>query len=426
MITAGIIAEYNPFHKGHQYHIEETRKKTKADYVIVVMSGDFVQRGEPAIADKYFRAELALEGGADLVFELPAIYATASAEYFSTAGVKLLHQLHCVNFISFGSEWASVMDYQPYIDILAKEPPKYQMLLKDGLRQGKSFPAARLEALCRMMSDCGRNRDDIRRFLSEPNHILGLEYLKCLRRLDSDIIPVTVERRGAGYHEEKLIEGYPSATALRLELSKKEAICQRHMENAMNTGAKELMCRYMKGDFVQWEDLLPYLGYIYLTQFGFGKWSGERGKPGYFGVDDEMHRRFFHQFQPGLSFEELMRHLHTKRLTDAAWRRGLLHMVLNMKDYDFLKEAAGIPVPYGRVLGFSKKAAPLLKVIRQKASLDVIQKPVMGCRLYPEGSREAAIIGMDILAADFYEQIASKKSARKFQPELTRQQIIKE
>ena len=120
MKVAGIIAEYNPFHKGHQYHIEETRKKTGADYVVVVMSGDYVQRGEPAIADKYMRTRMALSGGADLIIEMPAIYATASAEYFATAGIGILDQLGCVDYLSFGSEWAEVEDFSAYATYFLK------------------------------------------------------------------------------------------------------------------------------------------------------------------------------------------------------------------------------------------------------------------------------------------------------------------
>ena len=129
MKVAGIIAEYNPFHKGHQYHIEETRKKTGADYVVVVMSGDYVQRGEPAIADKYMRTRMALSGGADLIIEMPAIYATASAEYFATAGIGILDQLGCVDYLSFGSEWAEVEDFSAYATLFLEEPEEYRQIL---------------------------------------------------------------------------------------------------------------------------------------------------------------------------------------------------------------------------------------------------------------------------------------------------------
>ena len=121
MKTAAIICEYNPFHNGHLYQLEKARNDTNADYLIVVMSGDFVQRGEPAIADKYMRTRMALSGGADLIIEMPAIYATASAEYFATAGIGILDQLGCVDYLSFGSEWAEVEDFSAYATLFLEE-----------------------------------------------------------------------------------------------------------------------------------------------------------------------------------------------------------------------------------------------------------------------------------------------------------------
>lgn len=422
MITAGIIAEYNPFHKGHQYHIEETRKKTKADYVVVAMSGDFVQRGEPAIADKYFRTRLALQGGADVVMEIPAVYATASAEYFATAGVKLLHKLGCVDYLSFGSEWASIEDYEPYVRFLTEESSEYQNLLREGLRQGKRFPLARMDALSQLMMGEENEREQIIEFLSEPNHILGLEYLKCLKRLNSLIIPITVKREGAGYHEKKLGQEYSSATALRQQLKENPGCSE--LESGMNLGAKELMEQYCRGDFVEWDDLMPYLEYSYLTERNRRQCSDNRKTSGYFGMDDEMYHRFFRYYKPGYSFDEMMEQLHTKRLTDAALRRGLLHMVLPIKKYDFLEKASEIPMPYCRILGFSKKATPLLKKIRENAEVEIIQKPALGRKLCQKGTDAATLFEMDILASDLYETISSRKSGREFQSELTRSQVI--
>ena len=140
----------------------------------------------------------------------------------------------CVDYLSFGSEWASVDDYELYVQLLVEESPEYQSHLQEGLRQGKSFPLARMDAICQIMEKQGRNREEIKSFLSEPNHILGLEYMKSLRRLQSDIVPVTVGRRGAGYHEEKIIEGFPSATSLRLECGReisREALIKTSMKH---------------------------------------------------------------------------------------------------------------------------------------------------------------------------------------------------
>ena len=140
MRTAGIIAEYNPFHRGHRYHMEETRRQTGADYIIAVMSGCYVQRGEPAVVDKYVRTRMALDGGADLVLELPVVYATASAEYFASAGVRLLDSLGCVDVLSFGSEYAGVDDFAPLVKILSEEPPIYQKKTAGSSEVRQKFP----------------------------------------------------------------------------------------------------------------------------------------------------------------------------------------------------------------------------------------------------------------------------------------------
>ena len=216
MKVAGIIAEYNPFHKGHQYHIEETRKQTGADYVIAVMSGDYVQRGEPAIADKYMRTRMALSGGADLVIEMPVIYATASAEYFATAGIGILDRLGCVDYLSFGSEWADVEDYSSYATLFLEEPEEYRQILQEQLKRGKSFPEARAFTAGKLLFDS--KPETAVEFLKEPNHILGLEYIKALRRRNSSIQPITVKRKGNHYHEKILAEEYSSATSIRREL----------------------------------------------------------------------------------------------------------------------------------------------------------------------------------------------------------------
>ena len=190
MKVAGIIAEYNPFHKGHQYHIEETRKQTGADYVIAVMSGDYVQRGEPAIADKYMRTRMALSGGADLVIEMPVIYATASAEYFATAGIGILDRLGCVDYLSFGSEWADVEDYSSYATLFLEEPEEYRQILQEQLKRGKSFPEARAFTAGKLLFDS--KPETAVEFLKEPNHILGLEYIKSIIDIFSGIFDVFV------------------------------------------------------------------------------------------------------------------------------------------------------------------------------------------------------------------------------------------
>lgn len=461
MKVAGIIAEYNPFHKGHQYHIEETRRKTGADYIVVVMSGDYVQRGEPAIADKYMRTQMALSGGADLIIEMPALYAVASAEYFATAGIGILDKLGCVDYLSFGSEWAALEDFSAYASLFLEEPEEYKQILQEQLKYGKSFPEARAFAAGKLLFNS--KPEQAMEFLKEPNHILGLEYIKALKRRNSSIAPIIIKRKGNHYHENKLTEGFSSATAIRQAMydsynanqynqafysnkisdndgeSDRSEGCKEQVKNKKQSNVSEreyldevidkicekTLCGeylpfiegFLQNNFVTWEDLMPYLDYTFLLK---NKVIGK-----YFGMNLDLARRFQKLFEPGLSFETLIERLHARQITDAALRRVLLHIVLHMKYYPFLEGAKDIPIPYARILGFSQKATPLLKEIRQKASLDIIQRPAEGKRLYASGSAQAQIYSIDIRTSDFYEQIAARKAGRKPVSEYKRQQIIK-
>ena len=484
MKVAGIIAEYNPFHRGHQYHIEETRKKTGADYVVVVMSGDYVQRGEPAIADKYMRTQMALSGGADLIIEMPTIYATASAEYFATAGIGILDKLGCVDYLSFGSEWADIEDFSAYASLFLEEPEEYKEILQEQLKLGKSFPEARAFAAGKILFNS--KPEKAIEFLKEPNHILGLEYIKALKRRNSSIEPIVIKRKHNHYHESKLTKGYSSATAIRqtmqnyyndyiknqydnpynIELDDgkkynkeddnrktnekkynkddkkvvngkeydvklsdsrksntekkqylKEKTMDKMLENALCKDYQPFIEGFLQKNFVTWEDLMPYLDYTFLLK---NKVIGK-----YFGMNLDLARRFQNIYEPGLSFEALIERLHARQITDAALRRVLLHIVLHMKYYPFLEEAKDIPIPYARILGFSKAASPLLKEIRQKASLDIIQRPAEGKKLYANSSAAAQIFSIDIRTADLYEQISARKAGRKPISEFIRQQVIR-
>ena len=173
MKTAAIIAEYNPFHNGHQYHIKETRRQTGADYIIVAMSGNFTQRGTPAVTDKYTRTRMALLGGADLVLELPVLFAAGSAGDFAFGAVSLLDKLHVVDFLSFGSEAGTLKIIQQAAQLLADEPPVFGEILRREMQNGNSFAKARFTALNTVLKDP----------LPEgPNNLLALEYCHALHR----------------------------------------------------------------------------------------------------------------------------------------------------------------------------------------------------------------------------------------------------
>ena len=184
MKVVGLIAEYNPFHNGHKYHIEQALKLTGADAALIIMSGNHVQRGAPAFLPKHLRAEAALQCGAAAVFELPVCYSTGSAEYFALGAVSFLELLGCVDSICFGAETDDIRILQEIARILVEEPAEYRKFLQEGLKSGLTFPTARQHALANYTG-----KSDLTFHLGQPNNILGIEYLKALLRLKSSIAP---------------------------------------------------------------------------------------------------------------------------------------------------------------------------------------------------------------------------------------------
>ena len=210
MKTVGIVAEYNPFHKGHALHIAKTREIVGEDAAIVcVMSGNFIQRGEPAIFAKHTRAEAALYGGADLVLELPLPYVLSSAEKFAMGAMAILDSLGCVDYVSFGSESGNTEELKEAAQILLRED--FGEVLREELRVGVSFAEARQRAMERI---AGKSMD----MMAKPNNILAVEYIKTLAMLGSDIEPLAISRRGAGHDEAQEREGICSASAIRAKI----------------------------------------------------------------------------------------------------------------------------------------------------------------------------------------------------------------
>ena len=210
MNITGIITEYNPFHLGHLHHLQECKKDTNCDGVICVMSGNFVQRGMPAIIDKWERAKIAVKNGVDLVVELPLIFSTSSAETFAYGAVALLEKTRVVNNLYFGSEHGDVLDLNKIASVIIKEPLEYKNILKKELSKGVPYHYARLTSLKNYFSDI--NLEEI---ISSSNNILGIEYLKALKRHRTHITPLTIKRDYSDYNSEKVKKGIASATAIR-------------------------------------------------------------------------------------------------------------------------------------------------------------------------------------------------------------------
>lgn len=207
----GIVCEYNPFHNGHLYHLEQSKKATGSNYVVAIMSGNFTQRGSTAIIDKWSRTEAALKCGVDLVIELPVLYATSSAENFADGAIHILDSLKVIDYLGFGSETSDIDTLNDIADILHKEPKIYKNILSDELKNGVSFPKARENALLMYLND----KNKYSNVLSSPNNILGIEYIKSLKKYKSNITPISITRFEAGYNDLNYSGNIASATAIR-------------------------------------------------------------------------------------------------------------------------------------------------------------------------------------------------------------------
>ncbi len=362
--TAGIIAEYNPFHLGHQYQMEETRRQTGADFILAVMSGNFVQRGEPAIFEKFQRVRMALRCGADLVLELPASYATGSAEDFASGAVSLLHGLRCVDYLSFGSEEGSLAPLAEAAALLARESSRFRTILQKQLRQGLPFPRARSLAL----QESGLSSHALAA-ASAPNNLLGIEYLKALSRFSSSIRPVTIRREGCAYNDTAMPADqtrFASASAIR------EAA-------AGKTGAKDILTQipdilheqYLSGALLPVfpDDCSSLLNYQLLSCL-------ERDKPfsSFSDCSPELAQRLKANAMQALSFRERRDYLKTRQYTYTRVSRCLIHLLLQIRAQDMQTLRALSYPTYARILGFRKSAAPLLRKLKERSAVPVIAK----------------------------------------------------
>lgn len=403
MRIVGLVAEYNPFHNGHQYHIEKARAITNADAVIVVMSGNFVQRGTPAIMPKHLRAEASLRAGASLVIELPVCYATGSAEFFAHGAVSLLDKLGCVDHICFGSECGDIKVLQDLAKIIHEEPAGYKEYLTQYLRQGNAFPLARQKALKDYLCS-----DIVDVILAEPNNILGIEYLKALQRLNSKITPYTIQRISSHYHDEELQESYSSASAIRKEIAEK-TFDHSDLENQIpDTSISLLKENFQKRYPVYANDFSILLKYKLLRET-------RNSLTEYADVSEELANRITNHLNQYVNFEQFCELLKTKEVTYSRISRALLHILLDIKKNDYTG------IGYARVLGFRKDDTDVLSQIKKKASIPLLSKLTASKDLSFEAHK---MLNKDILASDLYESVITDKFETSFKNEYE-QQIIR-
>ncbi len=402
MNILGIIAEYNPFHMGHAYQIETLKRECNADYVIVAMSGNFVQRGAPALLDKYTRTHMALINGADLVLELPALFASASAEYFAQGGVSLLHNTGVVTHLGFGAESSNLPLLQKTSDVLIQSPVTFQTQLQQELKNGISFPAARAKALENALTSMGHtNIREIQDMLASPNNILAIEYLKALSKLESHILPSPILRKGHGYHDTSISTDFCSASAIRTYLRSNAGNLSDSLwkGTALPDSVLKLFSSYPHS-FLFEDDFSQLVHYKLLTETAHGLTD-------YADCSPELANRMYHARHSFSSWAQFCTLLKTKNTTYTRISRLLLHLILNIRAQDYDRFTCPSPVPYLRVLGFQKASSSLLSYIKQSGTTPLITSVSDAEKqLSPQ---DFSVLQTDITASDIYNLALNAK-----------------
>jgi predicted nucleotidyltransferase len=405
MKTVGIVAEYNPFHNGHKYHIEETRRQTNADYVVVIMSGDFTQRGTPAIVDKYTRTEMALKNGADLVIELPTIFSCASAEYFSSGAISILNGLGIIDLLSFGSESGDIKHLTELATFLLNESDDFSEKLMSFQKKGYTYPLARSLALESTLPGFSTYSD----ILNHPNNILGMEYCKSIQKIQSTIKPFSIIRKGNSYHQYQLANNFSSARAIR------QSIKSTNNLTHIKSQVPETVYSILKKDFntkfpIFKNDISLLLKYKLLL-------GEDLGYANYFDLSNDFSDRIQNHLHEYTDFDEFCTLLNSKQITYSRISRGLLHILLNITKQD-IKIAENPENLYARMLGFKESACPLLKEIKDKGTIPFISKLADAENsLTTQGYQ---LLKKDVFASHLYESLKADKLGTSMTNEFTR------
>ena len=386
----GIVCEYNPFHNGHLYHIIQSKKITGADYTIAIMTGNFAQRGDVSLVDKWAKTEMALLAGVDLVIELPVLYSVSSAENFADGAIKILNSLKIVDNISFGSETSDINLLDRIAEVLCNEPREYQTLLSHELSKGISYPKARENALMMYLND-------VRRFanvLSSPNNILGIEYLKALRKSKSSILPICIPRIGAGHNDSTYSKNIANATTVRNFVASNlyetldfkrlvpistysiltENIKKGHIINGLTNFEKEILYTLRKMSLQEISNLPD--------------------------VSEGLEYKIKNAANSCNSLIEFFNIVSSKRYTKTRISRILVYALLGItkKDMQLSKSTN----PYVRVLGFNKDGQELLSMIsKANPKLPLITS----VKKFEESNKNKnlqAMLAKDIWATDVY------------------------
>lgn len=382
MRVVGIIAEYNPLHNGHIYHLEQARAQSQADFCVVVLSGNFVQRGEAACTDKFSRASWALRAGADLVLELPSVYAVAPAERFASGAVRTLAATGVVSDLAFGCEAPDLKTLYQISDIIATEPPALQEAIKKHLSLGKSFPRARFDALY----EYGVPKNMLAA-IAQPNNILAVEYLGAIRQYAKDIEPLPIERIGTGYHSEEIVGEFASATAIR---------------KAIVEGRNEILATMPSfvGGPLLYDDqfIIPQEALSEVMLYAIRRMSAAE-LAAIADVAEGFENVLYRSVREARTLSELYEKIKTKRYTLARCKRIVASALLGITAEQVKRMTQSREGSYLKVLGFRRQARALISEIAKKKTAPMILRnsDLEECPAFVRQNVETDMLSTDIL-----------------------------
>ena len=382
----GIVSEYNPFHNGHLHHLQKSKELTKTDFSVVVMSGNFVQRGDTSLVNKWVKTEMALEAGVDLVIELPTVYAISSAENFADGAVKILNSLGVVDFISFGSEIGEIAPLNDVANILYQEPKEFSSLITAQLKSGLSYPRAREIALSQFFGNSKRYSE----ILNNPNNILGIEYLKSLKKHRSHITPLTIKRDYSDYNSKQVKKGIASATAIRTMVQNKKNVHYLVPYETYELLDKEINYGKIISSLSCFEKEIIYtLRRMTLSEIA--------NLPD---VSEGLENKIKMAANTCNKLDDLIKNIKSKRYTQSRIQRILLYALLNISSKDI--SSSRRVNPYIRVLGFNKHGKRIISAI---AAANPKLNIIVSVKKFMENSNNNTLrnmISKDILATNIY------------------------
>ena len=395
MKVTGIITEYNPFHNGHEKQIKEARELTGADKIIVIMSGDFTQRGVPALLDKYERTRMALKGGADLVLELPLYYSVGSAEFFASGAIALLDKIGVTDCLCFGSECGDIDLLNDIATILSEEKEELHEVIREKMKEGLSYPMARAATIEEMIP----NSFEHVQAMSEPNNILGFEYLRALKQRHSSIEAFTNLRRGGGYHDRMVQSTLSSSMAIRESLHETGSIDL--IKSQVPYYVFDILQEKFEENFpIYEEDISAMLKYKLLLDAADGYAS-------YVDISHDLSDKILKNLNRYSSFPQFCDLLKSKDITYARISRSLLHILLNIRK-DYMEQFKNDDfIYYARMLGFREDSRELLTEIKNRSEIPLLSKLADAKNLLGENGMK--MLESDIQAAHIYDTLVTEK-----------------